>query len=275
MLTQAAQQRYRHASAEPASPPAPAATAGHDAALSCQPLFLCPACRTVLKILLQPMLQFCSAAAAAAPSPTVAQDSMSTCTVLRQLYLLVIDIQAPLSEADAMRLLSTASLPLEPMPRLLRAAAGEAQLRRQGTGGAAAGLQDLPGLTWSSYSGGLELLADQVLSCLGLSSRVLALLLRSLAAATPPSRALAAACAGRALSQQALLYWLSTTTAGATYFCTLRGQYKMDCLVALRSTALASGCINQAEPPSVAAWQPTVISVCALSLSPAGLQGRQ
>ena len=212
------------------------------------------------------MLQFCGAAAAAAPSLTVARATMATCDVLLPLYLLATNAGAQLSEADAMRLLSTASLPLQTLPRLLRAAAEEAQLRRQG----AASLRGWQGSTWSSYSGGLEQVVHHLMFSLSMASRALALLLRSLARAKPPSRALAAACAGRALSQQALLYWLSTTTAGASYFLALLGQYRVYCLVALRSTALATGCIKQAEPPSVAAWQPTLISACALSLSPLG-----
>ena len=166
------------------------------------------------------MLQFCGAAAAAAPSLTVARATMSTCDVLQPLYLLATNAGAQLSEADAMRLLSTASLPLQTLPRLLRAAAEEAQLRRQG----AESLRGWQGSTWSSYSGGLEQVVHHLMFSLSMASRALALLLRSLAAATPPSRALAAACAGRALSQQALLSWLSTTTAGASYFLALLGQ---------------------------------------------------
>jgi hypothetical protein len=134
----------------------------------------------------------------------VAQAASGAGIVLRAIYQIVSDATVSLSEGDVMRLLSTASMPLATLPRLLHAAAEEAQGVRRSTG--------------------LEQLAGTIMLSLGFTAHGLAELLESLSAAEPPSRALAAALAGRALSQQALLSWLSTSTASVAYFYALRGE---------------------------------------------------
>jgi hypothetical protein len=112
------------------------------------------ACRAFAGILLEPLVHFSRAAAVAAPSPPVALAAATASGVLSQLYLLVSSGTVQLSEGDVMRLLSTASLPLETLPRLLHAAAEEAQGVRR--------------------SSGFEQEAEAMLLSLGLTSRGLA-----------------------------------------------------------------------------------------------------
>ena len=109
-----------------------------------------------------------------------------------------------MSEGDVLRLLSTASLPLETRPWLLHAAAEEEQGMRRSTALGEAG--------------------PHLVHVIALASKELARLLARLAAASPPSWALAAALASKAVGQQALLFWLSNTTAGLSIFCSLLGK---------------------------------------------------
>ena len=144
-----------------------------------------------------------------------------------------------MSEGDVKRLLSTASMPLETLPRLLHAAAEEEQGLRRSIGLGEAG--------------------PHLVHVIALASKELARLLVRLAAASPPSRALAAALASKAVSQQALLFWLSNTTAGVSFFCALhgtrlaigRGQALVCCPLARSRRSVAALC----PPLQVRMWR--------------------
>jgi hypothetical protein len=129
--------------------------------------------------------------------------------VLLHLYQLVSASRVQLGQGDIMRLLSTASIPLQTLPRLLHASAEEAQGLRRSTS--------------------LGLVAQEVLYIMSHTCKELTVLLDTLALAKPPFHALAAARAGAVLSQQALLSWLSTTIPAVTYFCTLYGEQAAKC----------------------------------------------
>ena len=198
-------------------------------------------------LLLQPVEQFCRAAAAAAPSGLVASACTSVCGLLGHWYALVSDGAVQLSDGDALRLLSTASLALETLPRLLHAAAEEAQ-----------------GPRWLARSLLVEL-APSLQHGLSSSSKLLGSLLEFLGAADPPSRALAAARAGRALSQQALRYWLSTTTAGVAYFCATSGEQQdqpaTGCAAQACTVCWWASCMGSARAPCnncQFGWRPPV-----------------
>ena len=172
--------------------------------------FTCwPACRALAGRLLQPAASFCSAAAAAAPSGAVAQATKPMCTVLLPLYRSVARGEAQLSDGDVMRLLSTASMPLHTLPRLLHVGAEELRGAMQGRPPATSLAHMVPSMVFR----------------LGRASKELAVLLSKLALATPPSRALAAALASRPLRQPALLSWLSTTIAVASSLSALCGEW--------------------------------------------------
>ena len=118
----------------------------------------------------------------------MAQAATGAGIVLGAIYQIVSKATVSLSdvpEGDVMRLLSTASMPLHTLPRLLHVGAEELRGAMQGRPPATSLAHMVPSMVFS----------------LGRASKELAVLLSKLALATPPSRALAAALASRPLRQ--------------------------------------------------------------------------